>query len=1019
MATWMTKVNQRVAGQEVQITAEAHIIGADVGNFVFLNEVPRLNTPSSVTVMQGVTSFTEVTGTPSAGQFRVYYEGRLMGAVEFHTADNNKAITVSYFGRGSNVFARDLNRLQNEKLDRDGAQALLGPLRFTAGSSSSPAVTFDVDSTLGLFRQGTNTLGITANGTVITTVSPSGLNVVSGSLTVGGISVALSTHTHSLSSLTGTLSLAQLAASGTRDQTTFLRGDGTWAVVSSGDGSGISEAFANTKYLQLIGGTLTGPLAVTSQITASRYLLESGNMAMRGGASEQSAIISWNGLQLIGARNGTVDIVPSTESGGLRGAGVIVPVQTAGVVGFYVRGASGQTAALTQWASSANTVLAAVSATGVISAADFTVSGVSVALSTHTHTLSSLTGQLALSQIGATGTRDSTTYLRGDGTWAPISSTGGLTLAEADARYVQRTGGNITGNLSVDGTLTVGGTAVSVSGHSHAASDITTGTLADARLSANVSLLNTAATVTAARTYVLSSLTTAAVLYRISGDAQPRFQIRLDGQLAWGAGGAAATDVFLSRSGTSALVVTGSLNVTGTLSVNGTAVSTTGHTHTAADITTGVFPDARLSTNVRLLNAAQTISAVTTLALTSATDAALLLRTASDTQPRLQLRADGQLAWGPGGSTVTDVTLSRTSGASLSLSGSLAIAGSLTVGGNSVVFAGHTHSAGDVISGTLADARLSANVMLLNVSQTRSATLTSAHSTSTDIAFAARLTSDTTPRVAVRADGSVQWGSGSAVADVTLFRSSVNTLGVSGGMSVSGTLGVTGLATFSGNITASGTSPTITASGTTARIVTTDGTVTGDLGISGTALRLGTTTSHALLFQTNSVNRWQIEATTGHFFAASDNSFDIGAIGASRPRNLYVAQGVYTNLLNLNDGQLTMPLLRDYGEVRSSVSLSAGTLTLNINNANVFEVTLTGNVTTVSILNASPSDNACTITLFVRQDATGGRTISWPASVRFGNLGAPTLSGANKLDIIYLTTLDGGSTWFGSYLQNY
>jgi hypothetical protein len=37
--------------------------------------------------------------------------------------------------------------------------------------------------------------------------------------------------------------------------------------------------------------------------------------------------------------------------------------------------------------------------------------------------------------------------------------------------------------------------------------------------------------------------------------------------------------------------------------------------------------------------------------------------------------------------------------------------------------------------------------------------------------------------------------------------------------------------------------------------------------------------------------RWSIN-TGGHFFAATDNVFDIGASGANRPRNIYVAGGI-------------------------------------------------------------------------------------------------------------------------------
>jgi hypothetical protein len=45
---------------------------------------------------------------------------------------------------------------------------------------------------------------------------------------------------------------------------------------------------------------------------------------------------------------------------------------------------------------------------------------------------------------------------------------------------------------------------------------------------------------------------------------------------------------------------------------------------------------------------------------------------------------------------------------------------------------------------------------------------------------------------------------------------------------------------------------------------------------------------------------WQFGSTTGHLLAATDNSVDIGASGANRPRNVYVAQTVKANAFQLN-----------------------------------------------------------------------------------------------------------------------
>jgi len=55
------------------------------------------------------------------------------------------------------------------------------------------------------------------------------------------------------------------------------------------------------------------------------------------------------------------------------------------------------------------------------------------------------------------------------------------------------------------------------------------------------------------------------------------------------------------------------------------------------------------------------------------------------------------------------------------------------------------------------------------------------------------------------------------------------------------------------------------------------------------AVGTDTTSSGSLTFQTAGTNRWQVSGATGHFLAQSDNTNDIGASGANRPRALYLA----------------------------------------------------------------------------------------------------------------------------------
>ncbi len=100
------------------------------------------------------------------------------------------------------------------------------------------------------------------------------------------------------------------------------------------------------------------------------------------------------------------------------------------------------------------------------------------------------------------------------------------------------------------------------------------------------------------------------------------------------------------------------------------------------------------------------------------------------------------------------------------------------------------------------------------------------------------------------------------------------------------------------------------------------------------------------------------------------------------------------------------------GSETVSTANATGATTLNLNNGNVFNLTLTGNAT-FTVSNAT-SGRACSFTIYLKQDATGSRTVTWPSGTKWSG-GAPTLStAANAVDIVVLESLDGGTSWYGS-----
>lgn len=100
-------------------------------------------------------------------------------------------------------------------------------------------------------------------------------------------------------------------------------------------------------------------------------------------------------------------------------------------------------------------------------------------------------------------------------------------------------------------------------------------------------------------------------------------------------------------------------------------------------------------------------------------------------------------------------------------------------------------------------------------------------------------------------------------------------------------------------------------------------------------------------------------------------------------------------------------------EVVSTVASTGSTEILNLASGNVFDLTLDASTVAISLTGATASA-ACSITVVLRQDSTGGRQVTWPASVTWQGGDAPVLSAApNAVDFVVLTTLNGGTTWYG------
>ena len=156
-------------------------------------------------------------------------------------------------------------------------------------------------------------------------------------------------------------------------------------------------------------------------------------------------------------------------------------------------------------------------------------------------------------------------------------------------------------------------------------------------------------------------------------------------------------------------------------------------------------------------------------------------------------------------------------------------------------------------------------------------------------------------------------------------------------------------------------------------------------------------------------------------FNQSDGTRDgyIGsADGSSRDLEIFCDSGNIDltpsgGKVRLADSAINRVRIDDYSITFQDHGNTGATETIDLTNGNVHEITLDQN-TTLTFSNPPGSGTYGELRLIVIQDATGSRTITWPASVDWSGGSAPTLSaGASDVDILDFFTVDGGTTWYG------
>ena len=118
-----------------------------------------------------------------------------------------------------------------------------------------------------------------------------------------------------------------------------------------------------------------------------------------------------------------------------------------------------------------------------------------------------------------------------------------------------------------------------------------------------------------------------------------------------------------------------------------------------------------------------------------------------------------------------------------------------------------------------------------------------------------------------------------------------------------------------------------------------------------------------------------------------------------------------TTATNLFGGTLT-----NYAETINAIGNTGAAATINLANGNFVTATLTGNCTWT--FTTGVTSGAVSFTLFLTNDATAGRTITWPVSVKWpgGTISTRTTT-ASRTDVYTFFTTDNGTNWYGNIAQ--
>lgn len=361
------------------------------------------------------------------------------------------------------------------------------------GTAANVGYGFSANGDTGMWSAGVNMLNFSVGGTnriALTTTAESHTlpTTFSSTLlsTTGVYDGATAVAANRVYSVNNKVPVAGLSVTGTASASTYLRGDGTWATLPA-------ETLAAT-IIDAKGDLIVG----TAADVAARQAVGANNTVLIADSAQTNGL-KWDTLPLASlSATGTASATTF-----LRGDNTwAAPTVTAANVTDAT--ATGRSVMTATDAAAARTAIGA--GTSSFSGAYSALSGIPTTFAPSAHAASHGSGgsdavTIALSQISATGTRDDTTFLSGDGTWkAPVA-------AAPSNMVTTDTTQTISGDKTFSGSVTVPDASFTVSKISATGTrDATTylrgdGTWATVAVGSGDVTTNTAQTITGVKTF--------------------------------------------------------------------------------------------------------------------------------------------------------------------------------------------------------------------------------------------------------------------------------------------------------------------------------------------------------------------------------------------------------------------------------------------------------------------------------------------------------------------------------------